>query len=144
MRFIYKVLIGFIIFSAMLFMFYPIFNQPNLGTDINSQEGITKYRNINEGFFVNMILTTIAGVLVTLAATFAASYLIPNFPSGMFIAAGLLVSIFGSLWASFTNPFSALTSDPYVNQLFNIFMIIFGIIIVFSVVEIFTGKGDID
>jgi predicted membrane protein len=140
----YKVLIGFIIFSAMLFMFSPIFNQPNLGSDINSETGITKYKNIDEGFFVNMLLGTAVGVVFTLAGAFAAGYLIPNFPSGVFIAAGILMSIFGSLWTSFSKPFNNLVSDPYIAQLYNIFIIVFGIIILFSVIEIFTGKGDID
>lgn len=143
MRFIFKVLLGFILFNAMLVLFSGIFNQTNMGTDVSTI--YDSYGNINQGTIVSMIATggSIFGAIVV--GGIAASLFINNFPTGLFIGAGALISLFFGLWAGLTNPLSSLASEyTYVDQIYNIFIIVFGIIVALSIIEIFTGRGDMD
>ena len=151
MRFIFKLALGMIIFNAMLIMLGQYF--PAHGTisaiDPTVEGNTTKYKAVQKLDVASMVVdfasifgTTLGTVtLIGILAKWLAGYTIPI---GPFIGASIVISLFMSLWSGFTSPLVGISTDMGLLNWYNLFMILFGIILLMSVAEIFTGKGDID
>ena len=64
-------------------------------------------------------------------------------PIGQLLGASLVISLFITLWAGLTTPLVGIAgSYPTIMSFYNIFSIVLGVVVMISVVEIFTGKGD--
>ena len=146
MRFIFKLALGMIIFNAMLIMLGSYF--PTHSTystkDVTSDATVSTWGNLDEGTITGFI---ISGAEIFIAIILAGGILkLAGFtlPIGMFIGAGIVITLFLTLWLGYTSPIVGISKDMGIYNWYNLFMILFGIIIMMSVAEIFTGKGDID
>jgi hypothetical protein len=145
MRLIFKILLGLIIFNALLVMTSNVFTYESTGVsgeNITGGTTYTSFKNMSLGeVFLNFIIISGGVFGITLVVSFFGS----NAPLGQMIGAGSVIAIITGLWGSLTQPFQSLTAgDPYVSQIYNLFIICVGIVAVMSVIEIFTGKGDVD
>lgn len=143
MRFIFKVLLGFVIFNAMLIILASYF--PELTSSVNAKDvtnDLSAYSNI--GQLIGNILTVSGGTfLAAIAIGAGLSRTVNNFPTGSYIGASFIISIILGLWSAVTTPLISLTkSYTILDQWYNLFTICFGIVAIISISEIFTGKGD--
>ena len=152
MRFIFKLALGMIIFNAMLIMLGQYFPDANdittknpMTDDPNVDKEVGEYKSLNKGTITNWIIdfagifggTVLIGALASKLAGFTISI-------NQFIGASLIISIFFSLWNGFTSPLVGISESMGLTTWYDLFLILFGIIVILSVAEIFTGKGDID
>ena len=153
MRFIIKVLLGLIIFNAMLIIFGPYFPAQTTGVNETAVDvsGTSRYNTLgnlgSSGTIISMILTGagIFGATVLLGGLTSRLTGIKNFPTGMFMGAGIIISIVASLWVGLSAPLISITSSyPAIGAFYNVLVVCIGVVAVFSVAEIFTGKGDTD
>lgn len=143
MRFIFQLLLGMILFNAMLMVFSPYFPSHTIvsGVDVVNQSNIIAYQNYD----VRPILENFFGVFI---GTFFVSIFIGyvsggTLPLGQLLGASLVISVFVGLWNGLTSPLVGIASSfPSVAPFYTIFTIVLGIVVMISVVEIFTGKGD--
>jgi hypothetical protein len=152
MRFIFQLLIGMILFNAMLIMFSPYFSTQREGSTYNPVnisdtspgtvgEKLGGYQNLN-------ILDLLSGFF----ATFVTSFFIFTFigfisggslPLAQLLGISLVVSVFTSLWGTLSNPLVSIADEfPAVAPFYTIFTIVLGVVVMISVIEILTGKGD--
>lgn len=146
MRFIVLLLLVFIIFNSMLLITRPFFpDASEIETkDVTSDRRADKYGSLDQGLITDIILTSGSLFGITILGAGVLSRVITNFPTGTFIGAGSVISVVMGLWAGYSNPFYSLANEYGLENWYNFFIIIFGIIAVLSVVEIFTPKGDIN
>lgn len=146
MRFIFQLLIGMILFNAMLIVFAPYFPTQASGStynpvDVDSSSNFDLYRNLN----ITSLLTTFFTAFV---GTFFISILVGfvsggTLPLAQLLGASLVISIFVGLWSGLSSPLVGIASEyPSIAPFYTIFTIVLGVVVMISVVEIFTGKGD--
>jgi len=147
MRMIVVLLLGMVIFNAMLLLtkdFFPVGEDVDFGAqDVSEQGKFREYQSIDSGFITDLLLTSGSIFGLTIIGAGVGARLIANFPTGQFIGASAVISIVTGLWAGISNPFESIASSFGLQSWYNIFMIVIGIIAVLSVVEIFTPKGDV-
>ena len=141
MRFIFKLLIGMIIFNAFLFIFVAEFGGTG-GQDITSTgkgtPGGLGY-NINSNAFAASIIIDSVGIfsVATGLAIFTKNV--------VWFGAGAIMAVVFALYNVGTAPIAALIQPyPFAYNIWNIITIVFGIIAMIAVVEIFTGRSVAD
>ena len=143
MRFVFQLLLGMVLFNAMLIYFSPFFpSNPNYqAVDITESDRFSNYLNLNIGSLLSGFFTAfITSFFITALIGFIFS---GNLPIAQLLGASLVISVFVGLWNGLTSPItSILSSFPDVFPLYTIFTIALGVVLMFSVIEIFTGKGD--
>lgn len=143
MRFIFQLLIGMILFNAMLIIFAPYFDNPSFveGVDVTESDSFTDYEELNiMGILQGFIGTFLLSFFITL---FMGKLIGGNIPVGQLLGACLVVSIFVGLWSGLSNPLVGIAgSYPTIMPFYTIFTVVLGVVVMISVVEIFTGKGD--
>lgn len=144
MRFIFQLLLGMIIFNAMLIIFSPYFGNSSYmtGVDITGSSTYTSYADINPlSMLSSFFVTFLASFFITLlAARFLTS---GNLPISQLLGASLVVSVFIGLWGGLLSPFGNFVSNhSSLAAFYTLFTIVLGIVVMISIVEIFTGKGD--
>lgn len=132
MRFIFKVLIGMIVFSAFLHILTNEFGG-NAGKDINETD---PGYDINSSDFAWNLVFTGGGIAVVagLASIFTKN--VAWFGAGAIMA--IIFALYGVALAPVENLF---IPYPFARNIWNIFIIVFGIIATIAVVEIFTGRS---
>lgn len=146
MRFIVLLLLIFVVFNSMLLLTKPYFPDSVGGIDtkdITNDPNAEKYKNVNEGMITDIIVTSLSIIGVTSIIGVFAAKLITNFPTGLFIGAGSIIGIVMGVWSGYSNPFQSIAETQGLMNWYNFFIIIFGIIAVLSIIEIFTPKGDL-
>jgi hypothetical protein len=146
MRFLYKMLIGLILFNSMLMTFsyfFPMSNIESKAHNITGDPTYTSYGNMETGIFKNMYMSALAsgGVI------FLGSILIGAFTGSfnLWVGIGAVVSIFVGLWNMSWGVIKGLTdSYPVVKDLVFIMSIIIGILAVMSIAEILTAQRGAD
>lgn len=143
MRFIYKLLIGLLIFNSMLLLFAPFFPAPattpsESAVNITSDSDFTSYQNIGSANMIgNMILTgggVFAGAIVLGLLTRQL---------GLFIGAGSFIALISGLWVGASGvivPILQMANNWIILAMYSLINIIIGIIAVIAVVEMFTGQ----
>jgi hypothetical protein len=59
------------------------------------------------------------------------------------LGASLVISVFVGLWNGLTSPLVGIANSfPSIMSFYTIFTIALGVVVMISVIEIFTGKGD--
>jgi hypothetical protein len=142
MRFLYKMLIGLILFNAMLTIFagfFPMSSEGELAHNVTGDSAYTGYSIMNTGIFTGAVAS---GGLV-----FAGSAIIGAITGSMnlWIGAGLVVSIIVGLWNMSWGVIKSLTDAyPIVKDLVFVMSIVIGIIAVMSIAEIITAQRGAD
>jgi hypothetical protein len=154
MRFIFQILLFMIFFNAMLIILAPYFptqragstfNPVNYTEEIESEtelgHNLSKYQSLN---IESMLISFISVFLGTLLITIFIGYISGGtLPLGQLIGASLVISIFVGLWNGLTSPLVGIAASyPSIAPFYTIFTIALGIVLMISIVEIFTGKGD--
>lgn len=145
MRIIFQILLFLILFNAMLVLFSPYFENKTTG-DIGENVVNTKssFMNIDQAMLTNIISSGFGVFLAIIGIGVIGSRVIANFPTGLFVAAGIIISIITGLWAGLSAPLVSITDSYGLSYIYSILMICIGVVATMSVAEIFTGKGDID
>ena len=143
MRFVYKILIGLLIFNSMLLLFAPFFPVETTtisesATNITSDSEFTSYQNIGSaGMIGNMILTgggVFAGAIVLGLLTQQL---------GLFIGAGSFIALISGLWVGASGvivPILQIADNWIVMAMYSLITVIIGIVAVIAVVEMFTAQ----
>jgi len=152
MRFIYKALLFMLLFNAFLFMFSDVFETE---VDYNPQdpsanEAISNYGEVNNfSTIIKTFLTSKASLAiigVVFATALASKWLIGGkLSTTLLIGVGAFVGIIVALYnASVQVMLNIANSNSYIDETVTIIQIIFGIIIVFTVVEMFVGQQGVN
>jgi hypothetical protein len=144
--------LGFIIFDFMLVMFAPFFSTPvsTAGAVENNPE-ITKYKNVSS--FGDLILALLGnGVVVAIVAAVLGTGLLAKWLSGgsintmLLIGIGLFIAMVTILWSAASlaianiNPYN----DSNIATFITVITICIGLLLMFSIVELFTGQQGVD
>jgi len=153
MRFIFQLLIGMVFFNAMLIALAPFFPTQEggstyspidwSGVDPSSKlgENISSFQSLDIMGWLSQHLTIF--VTTFFLAVFVGVITGGSVPIGQLLGASLVISLFITLWAGLTTPLVGIAgSYPTIMSFYNIFSIVLGVVVMISVVEIFTGKGD--
>lgn len=139
MRFLYKILLGVILFNACLILFAPIFPlsiEGDKAVDVTEElEGYGEFSNPADLFGI----VDIGAGLTVFGVAIIIGYVTKNLP--MFIGIGAFMSIFTSLWLVAGDVMVEITRYDYVGELFTIVTLCLGIIAVITMGEILTGGG---
>jgi len=152
MRFMYKAVLGMLLFNFFLITFAGLFNPETdyNPTDPTTDEDIMDYGNVaNAGTIIKTFLEEpstwiIMGVLTL--SSIAAKYFmggqintIQVVGIGAFI--GLITAIFNASIQVFTN---IANSNTYIKATYEISMVIFGILILITVIEMMLGQQGVN
>ena len=144
MRFIFKILIGMIIFNAFLFVFSTQFKTTPLGEDITGENvtstadydvdssGFAWTAIVGKSLAVSLILLTFTGLL-TIATK-----------NVVWFGAGALMSFIYTLYSIGTSSISDMFNTAgwdFAVHIWDIFTFIFMILCVLVIVEMFTGRS---
>jgi hypothetical protein len=141
-----------ILFNAMLIMFSPYFSTQQEGSTYSPVnisdtspdtvgEKLSEYQNLN-------ILNLLKGFFEYFVATFFISAFIGfisggSLPLGQLLGISLVISVFTGLWGTLSSPLVSITKEfPTIAPFYTIFTIVLGVVVMISVIEILTGKGD--
>lgn len=157
MRFIYQLLLGFIIFDFMLVMFAPFFNTPmtsdssikKINETLDKPE-IADYKQVTSfGGIVGLIIngTNLAIIGAVMAGGFLAKWISGGSINTMLlIGIGLFIAMITILWNAASKAMANL--NPYNDSNIGLFLtaitICIGILLMFSVIELFTGQQGVD
>lgn len=153
MRFIYKILLGLVIFNAMLVLLVSLFPTatPVEALDVETDPTISGYENVEDmeslvlGMFANTTTLMIIGAVV--AASGVIGFVFgggKNVPIA--IGVGIFIAIISSLWYSTSAVIMNIdpTDSPIITGIITIITICIGIILVFTVAEFFAGQSGVD
>ena len=136
----------------MLVMFAPFFSTPvsTAGAVENNPE-ITKYKNVTS--FGDLILALLGnGVVVAIVAAVLGTGLLAKWLSGgsintmLLIGIGLFIAMVTILWSAASlaianiNPYN----DSNIATFITVITICIGLLLMFSIVELFTGQQGVD
>ena len=151
MRFIYKLLLGLIIFNGMLVLLasmFPVY-QPG-AVDVTGDTDYAKFSSLsNPNMLWNMIIVGGAATLSTLVGVTVFGW----FSRGISINALQVVGIASfigavtGLWFGVSQVFTAISSfadNQYFTGFYAIITICIGIIVAWSVIEMFIGQTGVD
>lgn len=143
MRFIYKLLIGLLIFNSMLLLFASFFpvettTLSESATNITSDSEFTSYEQIGSADMIGDMIITSGGVFFgALVLGFLTRQL------GLFIGAGSFIALISGLWVGVAGvivPILQIADNWIILAMYSLITIIIGIVAVISVVEMFTGQ----
>ena len=143
MRFIYKLLIGLLIFNSMLLLFAPFFpvgttTLSESATNITSDSEFTSYQNIGSANMIGNMIITGGGVF---AGAIVLGLLTQQL--GLFIGAGSFIALIAALWRGASGvivPILQIANNWIVMAMYSLITIIIGIVAVIAVVEMFTAQ----
>lgn len=143
MRFIYKVLMGLILFNICLFVFTPFFpSSSTQGQDLTEDGSLSSYEGWgSESMFSSIILTFLGVSTGIFAVSIAAGIASQQF--GLFLGVGGFISIVAGLAASsyrVINQVTNMADNSIISTLVSATMIMIGIIAVLTIVEMFTAQ----
>ena len=145
MRIIYKVLLGLIIFNVMLVVFANFFPGEETVTGTDTTTTLAGYKNFSTASMISNAILTGGGVF---AAVVVGSFLLKgSIPTGQFIGAGSIIALIAGLWAVTSAPILSIVNSyggAYGMIFYDVLVICIGIITVFGIAEIFTGRGDVE
>jgi len=143
LRFVYIVLLGMIIFNGVLISFAQFFPDQTIGlnesaTDVDNEyakyKGIDSIDQIVYDLIMDGFIFGIVGAITAILTR-----------NPVFIGVGLFVGIFVSLWGNISQPIvSALSYSDIGGEIYQIFLLVFGIVILLSAVEIFSGQTGVE
>jgi hypothetical protein len=143
LRFIFQLLIGMILFNAMLFIFGPYFPSHHLatGVDVANSSAFTSYQSLDiKTILYNFFYAFVGSFFVSIFIGYVSG---GTLPLGQLLGASLVISVFVGLWNGLTSPLVGIANSfPTIMPFYTIFTIVLGVVVMISVVEIFTGKGD--
>ena len=138
MRLIIKVLLFLMIFNAMLFFFDTYFpTSQATSNDITGESNYNKYADINN--IIKDVILIGGGVF---AGTMALGYFVSNLPISQIIGVASMIGVITGLWGGLSSPILQLTKSFGGGIFYNILIICIGVITAFSMIEVFTFKGD--
>lgn len=145
MKFVYVVLLGLVIFNGLLLAFadfFPNSTEAEHGVDVIDELG--SQGNIGDQLFE----TIISNGLTMSLSLFAIGTTIALFLTkqvGLAIGLGIFISIVGTLWnATSSVIFDLGGKDPILVNMIDIMTIVIGLILVFTIVDIFTGQRSVN
>lgn len=145
MRFIYTILLGLIIFQAMIIIVSPFFPSTTYESQTaNITSELEEYGNISSSSFLERMFQKEGGqAFGTAGAIFGASLVIGIFTRNLplFLGIGGLVSLLTGLWRLTSSFLFSITNYPYVKELFTLITIATGIVLVITIIETLTGQG---
>lgn len=153
MNIVPKIMIGLVIFNAMIYATSGIFSYSTHSdaTDITEEQGIGQYGNIDSlgdmllSQLLNPITLAIIGILITASlgigfVTGGGAKFVP-----VAIGIGIFISLIIALWNATSKIIFSITPDSlFVNAILDVSIIIIGIIIIFYMVSFFTGQQVVD
>ena len=151
MRFIFQILLFMIFFNAMLIVLAPYFPTQTGGSTFNpvntsdttTPEGqrFSRYQSLN---IQDILFDFFRAFVISLFISIFVGYISGGtLPLGQLLGASLVISVFVGLWNGLTSPLVGIAADyPSIAPFYTLFTIALGVVIMISVVEIFTGKGD--
>lgn len=145
MRFIYKILIGLIIFNGVLILFagfFPDATESGYATNVTDEDAISGYGNINQGLFGSMWTTAVGVGGAIFLASIVLSILTHQY--ALFMSVGGFIAILSALWSITSGIITKITDYQIVSGLVTIIIIVIGIIAVLSVVEMLNAQRGAD
>ena len=136
MKFVYFIILGLVIFNGCLIFTSSIFetSMDESATDYSS------YQLKNPGDIIN-ILTNNASIgawgILTLAGIIAALAL-KNY---IFIGVGIFLGLVTALYIGASSVLFNISDNAYVHSIITLIGIVIGILVLYNVVEMFTGQG---
>jgi len=152
MRFIYKIVLGVLLFNAFLIMFAGIFNSPSDygAVDVTNETSITKYSAESGGFgdFLSSFFLS-AETYVIIGIFFGAGAIAKWFAGGqtntvLLVGIGAFLGIIFALMRSTIQVITNLTDNFYVNATINLGLIVVGLVILFTVIEMLIGQQGVN
>ena len=143
MRFIYKMLLGLILFNACLFLFSNFFTDTtpygmNVADELSEKYSMTG----GEDFFSTAVGQTVLVGIGVFAGAFALG--IVSRQVGLFLGIGLFASIISGLWAytqgTITKLIPGTSEYIIIHGLIDVITIAIGIIVVFTIAEFFVAQ----
>ena len=149
MRFIYTILLGMIIFNGVLIgfsSFFPTTTSSSIDSVNVTDSSISGYGDIQD---ISSSLTSILSQAFTIGGIIFAAAAITSFitHNNIYLGIGAFIAVIVAIYGTFAKPIHTIlnTYSPTVGiYLFDLFMIIFGIIILLSVVEMLSGQTGVD
>lgn len=145
MRFIYKILIGLIIFNGVLIAFSPFFpasTESKHAIDVTGDDDITQYGGLDQGLFGDVWGTALSVGGVVFGASLLLGVLAKQV--ALFVGIGAFIAIITGLWSITNGVVVRLVNYPIVNTLVTLIIIIIGIVGVLSVVEMLNAQRGAD
>jgi hypothetical protein len=148
MRFIYVVLIGLVVFNAMLMLFASSFNQRSGLDDV----GVDTASTLDDYGDIANAMSFIGGLInwplfIGMFTGFLAAGFLNRFAGGTYsttliLGVGLFASIISSLWFKTFETINQITGQygDMLNGIVAIITIAIGLLVVFTVTEFFTGQ----
>lgn len=145
MRFIYKILIGLILFNGILIAFsdfFPESTESEHAIDVADTESISDYGNLNQGLFGSMWTDALAvgGSVFGLAILMG----VLAKQVALFAGIGAFMAVLTGLWSATNGVVTKLVDYPIVNSVVTLIIIVIGIISVFSVIEMLNAQRGAD
>lgn len=153
MRFIFKLLLGAFIFNVLFVALSPFFpiesaleetaKEANV-TSTASEKSIGKLKNIGstemlKDMIINGAIVFISALVI---AGIAGRLTNASFNGTILIGAAMFISFISMLWTASKSILVPLTQYDVVSDIYDLVIIITGIIIVISVIEMFVGQGE--
>ena len=144
MRFIYTLLLGLIIFQAMIIIVSPFFPSTTYESQTANMSELEEYGDLSSSKFLEVMFQEGVGqAFETAGAVFGIALiggiLTRNLP--LFLGIGGLVSLLTGLWRLTSSFLFSITNYPYVRELFTLITIATGIVLVITIIETLTGQG---
>lgn len=147
MRFLYKILIGLIIFNGVLVLFgsefFPHTTYDEKAVDVVNTTEVSGFRTLDQYLFEDAWSTAGTVGLAIFGVSLVIGYLTRNL--ALFIGIGAFISILCSVWMVTIGTIDEFVgSYPVVKGLILIITIVIGILAVLTVVEILTEQRGVD
>ena len=145
MRFIYKVLIGLVIFNGMvlaLTSFFPYTLEAEHATDIVQDSNLDGYESLSPAIFSSIWGQAGAVALGIFVGSLAIAIISQQY--ALFIGIGAFISFITMIWSLTSSIVLKMGNYPIVNSILTIILICIGIISVLSIVEMLNAQRGAD
>ena len=148
MRFVLKILIGFILFNGMLLFFAPFFPAPSTtlsegAVNVTSDSDYTTYSDIgSQKSIATIILNTIAIGGGVFAGVIVLAVLTRQY--ALFIGIGAFIALISGLWgaSSVMMPILLVADNWIILAMYDLLIIIIGILAAIYIIGLFTGQQE--
>ena len=147
MRFIIKLMIGLILFNAMIVIFSGFMPHPTIQNNaVNVTEEYGGYKTINIGNTIKNILLTPdnAGIFITLLGVGALAGIFSGMNIALYLGISIVLGILLTVLNGTLKVFIFLDNYPVVSALFSVMLIIIGIIAILSVGDTLMSRSDMN
>lgn len=148
MKFVIRIMIGMVIFNAVLLLFagyFPSSTYQDSATDV-----VSEYSDYDSGVSFDSLVVGIFtnaqswAVFIVLLAVGGLGGVLTGRNMPLYLGIAVVIGLCSMLYLGTIQIFVAVTRFPIVSGIFSLFTLVLGILILFSVVSMLTGRQDIE